>query len=481
LTGSDYECSFTEFISGNAGGSHLDTVTATVSDDDGNDVDGVSNEVEVTFSDIPSVLVVSKTPSVDEVPETGGDVEFTVLVENDSLVDTVTVTGVVDDVFGDVSGSCSPLLPVDLDPGDDLECRFTRTLQGNAGDEHVNLVTASGIDDDGYPVAADDDATVTYTDVASVIEVTKDDGNIPIVPGLDFAYEFRVTNNGPATAWDSTILVDDLPAGLSLVTAAGPSWDCSASTNKRVECVHPGPLAAGESYPPVQVIVATDPDLTGSVRNIATVTNPDDPDGDDDTIVTPTTPTIDLELAKTARQETAALGDVLTFDIRLHNAGPSTATDILVTEQPGEGLEFVSASADTGSFSAATGTWSIDRLEVGESTVLHYEARLIGRSGTTNEAWVSDAGQIDEDSVPNPSASRDGEDDEAAAEVKVEAASAQPPADPHDPADAEAVDPDDEPGILAYTGMETARLVLFSLGLMAVGLALIRRRSSMRP
>jgi len=47
------------------------------------------------------------------VPETGGDVTFTFLVENIGPED-VTLTTLVDDVFGDLDGQGDVALPVDI-------------------------------------------------------------------------------------------------------------------------------------------------------------------------------------------------------------------------------------------------------------------------------------------------------------------------------------------------------------------------------
>ena len=64
-------------------------------------------------------------------------------------------------------------MPQTIAPGASYSCSFTGAVSGNAGSSHTDVVTASGTDDDGNPVSDEDDATVTITDVAASIQVTK--------------------------------------------------------------------------------------------------------------------------------------------------------------------------------------------------------------------------------------------------------------------------------------------------------------------
>ena len=101
----------------------------------------------------------------------GGDVTFTVSVRNDSF-EPVTITGIVDDVFGDllatgpgVSSSCVAGV---IAPGDVSTCAFTAVVSGVSGDVHENTVTASVVDDEGSPASGDGSAEVLITPVGSV-------------------------------------------------------------------------------------------------------------------------------------------------------------------------------------------------------------------------------------------------------------------------------------------------------------------------
>ena len=192
--GGFYSCSITEFVGGDPGDVITNVVTASGVDDDGVPVDG-SDFAVVTIENVPSSILTTKTANPTSVPETGGTVTFTVVVENTSLVDTVTINSVVDDQFGDVSASCLPALPVDLAPGETLTCEFDEFLAGDAGTSHIDVATASGVDDDGNEVSDDDDATVDFEDVPPAVDVTKT-ANPTSVPetGADVDFEIVVTN-----------------------------------------------------------------------------------------------------------------------------------------------------------------------------------------------------------------------------------------------------------------------------------------------
>ncbi|MBN1640071.1 MAG: hypothetical protein JXA09_02455, partial [Anaerolineae bacterium] len=100
--GNTLSCSFTGTVSGNAGEIHTDTVTATASNAAGSATD--SDSADVTITDVPSAIEVLKTADPTAVDEPGGDVTFTVVVNNLSAVDTVTITSLIDTVYGDLNG-----------------------------------------------------------------------------------------------------------------------------------------------------------------------------------------------------------------------------------------------------------------------------------------------------------------------------------------------------------------------------------------
>ena len=79
-------CTFVKAVNGNAGASITDVVEVTGTDDDGNPVKD-DDDATVTITDVPSSIVVTKTPSPSSLPEPGGNVTFTVVVRNTSVTD----------------------------------------------------------------------------------------------------------------------------------------------------------------------------------------------------------------------------------------------------------------------------------------------------------------------------------------------------------------------------------------------------------
>ncbi len=159
---------------------------------------------------LPSSIVVTKTADPISLPEPGGPVTYAVEVENTSATDEVTITSLVDDKFGDLDGKGSCDVPQTIAAGSSYSCELSGDVSGDAGDTHVNTVTASGTDDDGDAVSDDDDATVTLTDVMPAISVEKiADPTSVAEPGGDVGYTVKVANGSQVEALHLTSLMDD--------------------------------------------------------------------------------------------------------------------------------------------------------------------------------------------------------------------------------------------------------------------------------
>lgn len=118
--------------------------------------------------------------------------------------------------------------------------------------------------------------------------------------------------------------------------------------------------------------------------------------------VTVTRTPVDLAVTKTTRSTQASVGDTVVFSLGVANTSTSTeAADVKVRDALPAGLTFASA-AGTGSYDAATSTWTVGRLAAGARAAIDLRARLgSGTPGTTvtNTAEVvANAVQTD----PNP-------------------------------------------------------------------------------
>lgn len=135
--------------------------------------------VTVTASDTASVLVdflpkisVTKTASVESVPESGGFVTYTVVITNQG-VDTVTVVSLIDDRFGNLDGVGTCQTPEVISVGGSYSCSFTKLIKSETLTAHVNVVTAIGEDPTKNQTSAFDDASVAFTDVMPDVAISK--------------------------------------------------------------------------------------------------------------------------------------------------------------------------------------------------------------------------------------------------------------------------------------------------------------------
>jgi uncharacterized repeat protein (TIGR01451 family) len=267
-------CNFAVGLSGNAGATHTNVVNVTGEDDEGDEATD-SDDAVVTFTNVPSAITVIKTASPTSMQAPGGTVTFTVSVRNDSAVDTVTITSLVDSIHGNLNGQGTCSVPQTILPGATYTCTFT----ANVSKTETDVVTASGTDDDGNPVSDDDDATVTVTptppppstpetmDVAIVKDATAQ-----VTLGSDgtavIDYEARVRNNGPNQAHNVT-LADPAPSGVTFLSITQQPSQGSCTLGASLLSCNFGTLGPG-----VQVTVRWNArvSVTGSIRNVGTAT-----------------------------------------------------------------------------------------------------------------------------------------------------------------------------------------------------------------
>ena len=329
-------------------------VTASGKDDDGNDVSD-EDDATVRITDVDSSILVTKTADPTSLPEPGGNASFSVTVKNTSVVDSVTITSLTDDVYGDLDGKGTCDVPQQLAPGASYDCSFDGAVSGNAGSSHTDVVTASGTDDDGKQLSGSDDAVVTITNVPSSIAVTKSANPTSIQePGGTATFSVSVTNTSAVDSVTISSLSDNIYGNLDgkgtcdvpQTLAPGASYSCSFS----------GAVSgsAGSTHKDVVTASGTDDDgneLSGS--DDATVTITAGPPPPPPVPVPPVaevaaTPTIDLSIIKTDRPDPVFVGGRLTYTLTVRNAGPDTATNVRVADALPAATTFVSVSSSQG-------------------------------------------------------------------------------------------------------------------------------------
>jgi hypothetical protein len=191
--GGTYTCTFTGNFFGNAGAVQTDVVTATAVDNDG-DTATASDDATVSILNVVPQILVLKDATPASRPEPGGPFTFTVQVVNNS-VEPITVTALTDDVYGNLNGRGTCATGAVLAPGASYSCQFTANFFGDAGASQTDVVTGTGVDDEGTQVTDTDDATVTITNVPPTISVSKTPSPASRPePGGSFTYTVVVTN-----------------------------------------------------------------------------------------------------------------------------------------------------------------------------------------------------------------------------------------------------------------------------------------------
>ncbi len=232
--GGSYSCTFTAVVDGPAFSSETDTVTATGQDDEtpANEVSAMDSAT-VTVTDNPAAISLVKTANPTQVNEPGDDVTFSFTITNLSSVDSVTINSFTDTIYGDLNGKGDCSVPQLIAPSGSYSCSFMAMVSGNAGDSETNVATASGVDDDGQPVMASDDATVMIVDVPPAASLTKT-ATMAVV-----SYDVAVTNDSSAEALDLTDLSDDMFGDITVVDGV---------TILSSDCAVPQSIAVGATY-----------------------------------------------------------------------------------------------------------------------------------------------------------------------------------------------------------------------------------------
>jgi len=156
--GSSYVCNYPANISGNAGQVVSNTVTAS-----GNQFDVplmASGAASVTLTDVLPVASMQKTANPTSLDVPGGMVTFTARVGNASAAESATLSALLDDVHGNLSGQGNCVLPQSIAVGAFYECTFTAFVGGLAGSVEVDTITATLSDDEANLANAQGSASV---------------------------------------------------------------------------------------------------------------------------------------------------------------------------------------------------------------------------------------------------------------------------------------------------------------------------------
>jgi uncharacterized repeat protein (TIGR01451 family) len=267
---------------------------------------------------------------------------------------------------------------------------ITIGLQNLAPDASEDFVVAETTDPSMTPTTATDSASATSlsptnavvdsnTATASVdvindpeLLITKNVTSTPSA-GQPVQYQVVFTSLGPSTA-NNVVVVDTLPSNLTPAELAGvvPS-DCSLS-GYEITCII-GTLAP-DSPVTFNFQVPLPPgggtfvnSVSGSADNSQTVT-------------ASTTTTVAAEpflaVSKSVSPTMAKVGDVVTYTLGVSNTGVGAAQGVVVDDNAiSNGLQFLSSTAEPGTFDLTTGTWTVGTLAPGASSTINVKAKVL--------------------------------------------------------------------------------------------------------
>jgi len=333
-----YECSYTQTITGNAGDVVTNVAEASGLDDDGFPVLDVAAATVFVTGQAPDIEVVKLAVPPVALAAGGTNVNFLVAIKNVSTAsDPVTITALTDAVDGGAPVSLDGVGTCDLtgltlqpapDPGSVYICAFSTVFgSGTDGVVVTDVVTASGEDDEGIPVTADDDATVTYVTLPSsdrqlVMRKIAAPTEVP-EPGGQVTYTVLLANTT-----DSTVLNPDLTLTAlddDIVGDLFTQGNCGTLQNKVLI-----PATSAVDVATCSFTVAVSGNPGDSVTNVITATAEDFLNRSVQTMADATVTITDvpasIEVVKTASPVSVLEpGADVTFEILVINTSPADA------------------------------------------------------------------------------------------------------------------------------------------------------------
>ncbi len=218
----------------------------------------------------------------------------------------------------------------------------------------AQVISASTDPDYSDNTASETTRVVVYTDLA----VSQTDSTDPIRVGDTYTYTVTVDNNGPENAYN-VVVTDTLPSQVSY-DSANPSQGSCVEDSGTVTCTFGQINNGADAYVDIQVSA----DQDGQAQNQATVSAAhvvDETPGNDTTqLTTQIDPVADLGVTKTESADPVYALTNLTYTIQVSNAGPSTATEVTVTDTLDASLTYVSATPSQGDCNHEAGVVTCD-------------------------------------------------------------------------------------------------------------------------
>ena len=231
------------------------------------------------------------------------------------------------------------------------------------------------------PVPGNNNSMVSTSVVASADVAIAKTGPATVTPGSDVTYTVTVTNNGPSTA--TNVVVTDVLTGDATFVSVTPSAGCTGTTCT-IATLAPG---ASAIFTYTFHVAANG---TGTLNDTASVSSatPDPVAGNNSSPVTTSiVPTADVAVSKTG-PSTVTPGTNVIYTVTVTNNGPSTATNVVLTDTLAGDATFVSVTPSAG---CSGTTCTIATLASGASAIFNYTFHLDpdATGGVENTATVT--------------------------------------------------------------------------------------------
>ena len=419
--------------------------------------DDEDNAIVTPIVSVSDLSLVKTVVDGDLTPLVGSEITFQITVTNDGPENAtgVAVTDLLPSgydfvLFSSTSGAydqVTGLWNIGGITNGESETLLIDVLVNASGD-YLNIaqVTASDVlDSDSIPnnddgdQSEDDEDNAVVTPVISVadLSLTKDvvDGDTMPLVGSEITFIITVTNDGPENATGVEV-TDLLPSGFDFVLFSSTS----GTYNEATGIWNVGNIANGVSE---TLLIDVLINGSGDYLNIAQISAsdvvdndsaPNNDDGDqseddeDNVQITPVDAMADLSLVKTVvdNEIMPNVGDEITFQITVNNAGPDSATNVEVIDLLPAGFDFVRFSSTSGTYNEVSGLWTVGTVPNGSSQSLFIDVIINEPTGIAGEylnvSEISASDVIDPNSQPNNDDGDQSEDDEDSILVMTETA-----------------------------------------------------------
>lgn len=384
-------------------GTYLNTATITSS----SVVDPVTSNNTSSATTTPnpvSDLSIAKTVN-NATPLVGSNVVFTIIATNNGPSNATGVT--VQDLlpngytfmsYTSTSGSYNSTTGVwnagSLNNGSTKTLTITAIV--NQTGTYVNNASITGNQTDTNLSNNSASASTSPIIIADLGVVKSVSDTSPLV-GTNITFTINVTNNGPSNSQDVEVN-DLLQSGYTYVSSSATVGIYSPTSG----VWDIGNLANGNA---ASITIVATVMASGNYSNTATVTQlftDPNPSNNTSTVTTNPVPSSDLIVTKTVSNQTPFMGQNVTFTIELTNAGPSTATSIIVADALPSGYTYISHTASAGSYNQSQ--WTLSSLASGLSQTLTVVA-LVNPTGNYSNTATAFANEFDPNVSNNTSTS----------------------------------------------------------------------------